>query len=76
MDRKKLQTLIERSMFLSAEECAYWLSNLPKLDDAACAQLEKILTVPEDKTFQKTLGNYFAALDSAFKKISPAGKTA
>jgi hypothetical protein len=76
MNRKKLQSMIEQSLLLTPDECAFWLEKLPTLDEQTCVKLEKLLTITEDKSMQKKLSDYFGALNSAIQNFTPANKTA
>ena len=71
MDRKALRTMIDKSFLLTAEERAYWLRNLPLLDDAQCKKLQGILTVPDDVPFQKEVENYLNLIGRAAQGMQP-----
>lgn len=69
MASASLQTLVERSYLLNDAQRRYWLTQLPRMDEAQCGKLEKILAGTDQMPFQKELERYLLSLSQATAKL-------
>ncbi len=65
MDNVTLQTLVENSYLLSNEQRAYWITQLPLMDEGRKTKLADILKGSDQVPFQKQLEGYLSSLGQA-----------